>query len=147
MRWLCLRPPTQLEPYELNALHDILEGDARLALGHELLQRSRHVIARRSVRELDQWLADAEASDLRPFVSLSHGIQADRAAVVNGLTLPRSTGPVEGTLTKVKIGEEAGLRTCLDPAPEATDYQRSLTPLEGRALLDCHATALHRICG
>jgi hypothetical protein len=34
------------------------------------------VIARRSVRDLDQWLEDAEANDLRPFVSLSHGIQA-----------------------------------------------------------------------
>ena len=33
VRWLCLRPPAQLEPYELDALHDILEGDERLALG------------------------------------------------------------------------------------------------------------------
>ena len=51
------------------------------------------MIARRSVRDLDQWLEDAEASDLRPFVSLSHGIQADRAAVVNGLTLPGQPDP------------------------------------------------------
>jgi len=55
------------------------------------------------VRDLDQWLEDAEASDLRPFVSLSHRIQADRAAVVNGLTLAWSTGPVEGTVTKLKL--------------------------------------------
>jgi transposase len=108
VRWLCLRPPAQLEPYELNALHDILAGDERLALGHELLQRFRRVIARRSVRDLDQWLEDAEASDLRPFASLSHGIQSDRAAVVNGLTLPWSTGPVEGTVTKVKLLKRQG---------------------------------------
>src|SRR5207237_8651784 len=38
VRWLCLRPRSQLEPHELNALHAILEGDERLALGHELLQ-------------------------------------------------------------------------------------------------------------
>ena len=43
-----------------------------------------------------------------PFVSLSHGIQADRAAVVNGLTLPWSTGPVEGTVTKVKLIKRQG---------------------------------------
>jgi transposase len=108
VRWLCLRPPAQLEPYELNALHDILEGDERLALGHELLQRFRRVITRRSVRDLDHWLEDAEASDLRPFISLSHGIQADRTAVVNGLTLPWSTGPVEGTVTKVKLLKRQG---------------------------------------
>ena len=50
VRSLCLRPLAQLEPYELNALHDILEGDERLAVGHELLQRFRRVIARRSAR-------------------------------------------------------------------------------------------------
>jgi hypothetical protein len=108
VRWLCLRPPDQLEQYELDALRDILEGDERLALGYALLQRFRRVIARRSVRDFDAWLADAEASSLRPFVSLSHGIQADRAAVVNGLTLPWSTGPVEGTVTKVKLLKRQG---------------------------------------
>jgi transposase len=108
VRWLCLRPPDQLEQYELDALRDILEGDERLALGYALLQRFRRAIARRSVRDLDEWLADAEASSLRPFVSLSHGIHADRAAVVNGLTLPWSTGPVEGTVTKVKLLKRQG---------------------------------------
>jgi len=108
VRWLCLRPPDQLEPYELDALRVILEGDERLALGYALLQRFRRVIARRSVRDLDDWLVDAEASILRPFVSLAHGIQADRAAVVNGLTLPLSTGPVEGTVTKVKLLKRQG---------------------------------------
>src|SRR6266542_1680203 len=47
-------------------------------------------------------------SSFRPFVSLSHGIQADRAAVVNGLILPWSTGPVEGTVTKVKLLKRQG---------------------------------------
>lgn len=44
----------------------------------------------------------SEGSRLRPFVSLAHGIEADRA-VVNGLALPWSTGPVEGTVTRVKL--------------------------------------------
>jgi transposase len=108
VRWLFLRPPDQLEQYELDALRDILEGDEQLALGYALLQRFRRLIARRSVRDLDEWLEDAEASNLRPFVSLSHGIQADRAAVVNGLTMPWSTGPVEGTVTKVKLLKRQG---------------------------------------
>ena len=45
---------------------------------------------------------------LRPFASLAHGIQNDYAAVVNGLRLPWSTGPVEGTVTKVKLIKRAG---------------------------------------
>jgi transposase len=101
VRWLCLRPPDQLNEAERDALQGILNEDERLACGYELLQRFRRLIARRSVRELDRWLEDAAASELRPFVSLCHGIQGDRAAVVNGLTLRWSTGPVEGTVTKV----------------------------------------------
>jgi transposase len=108
VRWLCLRPPEQLEQHERDALEDILDDDERLAHGYGLLQRFRRLMARRSVRDLDQWLVDAAASELRPFVSLSNGIQADRAAVVNGLTLPWSTGPVEGTVTKVKLIKRQG---------------------------------------
>jgi transposase len=66
------------------------------------------LIARRSIRDLNQWLEDAAASELRPFVSLSHGIQADHAAVINGLTLPWSTGPVEGTVTRIKLLKRQG---------------------------------------
>ena len=41
LRWLCLRPPHQLQPHECDALHDILNDDERLAAGYELLQRFR----------------------------------------------------------------------------------------------------------
>ena len=108
VRWLCLRPPEQLESHECDALHNILNDDERLAAGYELLQRFRRLIARRSVRDLIQWLADAGDSGLRPFASLAHGIQADYAAVVNGLKLPWSTGPVEGTVTRVKLLKRQG---------------------------------------
>jgi transposase len=108
VRWLCLRPPHQLTQQERAALRNILQDDERLACGYELVQRFRGLIAHRSVAELDRWLPDAEASGLRPFVSLAHGIRADRAAVVNGLTLPWSTGPVEGTVTKVKLIKRQG---------------------------------------
>ena len=108
VRWLCLRPPEQLEPHEKDALQEILDGDERLAPGYELLQRFRRLIVRRSVRDLDQWLEDAATSELRPFASLSHGIQADRDAVVNGLTLAWSTGPVEGTVTRIKLIKRQG---------------------------------------
>jgi transposase len=108
VRWLCLRPPDQLEQYECDALRAILNEDDRLAAGYELLQRFRRLIARRNVRDLVEWLADAAESGLRPFASLAHGIQADYTAVVNGLKLPWSTGPVEGTVTKVKLLKRAG---------------------------------------
>jgi transposase len=108
IRWLCLRPPEQLDPDERNALDEILLNDERLNAGYALLQQFRRLIARRSVRDLDHWLKSAASSGLRPFVSLAHGIHSDYAAVVNGLRLPWSTGPVEGTVTKVKLIKRAG---------------------------------------
>jgi transposase len=108
VRWLCLRPPDQLDDYERDALEDVLADDARIATGYQLLQRFRRLVARQCVRDLDAWLGDAADSELRPFMSLARGIQADRAAVVNGLTLPWSTGPVEGTVTKVKLLKRQG---------------------------------------
>ena len=36
-------------------------------------------------------------------VSPAHAVESDYAAPVNGLKLPWSTGPVEGTQTKVKL--------------------------------------------
>jgi transposase len=108
VRWLCLRPPDQLDKDERKALEEILAEDERLDAGYTLLQRFRRLIARRNVRDLDGWLADAVSTGLRPFVSLAHGIQTDYAAVVNGLKLPWSTGQVEGTVTKVKLLKRQG---------------------------------------
>src|SRR3981081_3373655 len=106
--WLCLRPPQQLDREEQEALQIALEEDERLALGYRLLQRFRRLIGRRGIRHLDTWSNDASASDSAPFVSLAHGIQADRAAVDAGLSLPWSTGPVEGHVTRVKLFKRQG---------------------------------------
>ena len=59
VRWLCLRPPEQLDKGERNALEEILAEDARLTAGYTLLQQFRRLIVRRSVRDLDQWLKHA----------------------------------------------------------------------------------------
>jgi transposase len=88
LRWLCLRPPQQLQQHECDALHEILNDDERLAAGYELLQRFRRLINRRSVTDLIQCLSDAAESGLRPFGSLAHGIQMDYTAVVNGFAAP-----------------------------------------------------------
>src|SRR5262249_9159715 len=73
-RWLCLRPPHQLNHEEHDALQRALEEGERIATGYRLLQRFRGLIARRGIRDLDTWLDDALTSELAPFVSLAHGI-------------------------------------------------------------------------
>jgi transposase len=115
VRWLCLRPPDQLDQYERAALEDVLADDERIAAGYQLLQRFRRLIARQCVRDLDDWLEDAAASGLAPFMSLARGIQADRAAVNAGLTLRWSTGPVEGHVTRVKLLKRQGFGRASTP--------------------------------
>jgi transposase len=66
VRWLWLRPPDQLDDDEHNALDEILSDDDRLNAGYQLLQWFRRLIARPSVRDLDQWLEDAAASGPAP---------------------------------------------------------------------------------
>jgi transposase len=108
VRWLCLRPPHQLDQHERDALHDVLENDERLATGYQLLQRFRRLVVRKCARDLSQWLDDAQSSGLRPFMSLARGIQSDLAAVLNGLTFDWSTGPVEGHVTRTKLYKRQG---------------------------------------
>jgi transposase len=115
LRWLCLRPPDQLRPEEHAALDGALAKDPELAQGYDLLQRFRVLVATRDVAALDRWLTDAHTSALPSFVTLATGIQRDRAAVDAALTLPWSTGMVEGHVHRVKLIKRQGYgRATLD---------------------------------
>ena len=52
---------------------------------------------------LDTWQAQLEAADQPDLHRFAHGIRRDHAAVANGLTLPHSSGPVEGTVNRIKM--------------------------------------------
>lgn len=108
LRWLCLRPPDQLDASETKLLGEILAADRRLATGYDLLQRFRRVLRERSVGDLGTWIADAQASGLRSFEALANGLVSDRAAVEAGLTTDWSNGPVEGHVHKIKLIKRQG---------------------------------------
>ena len=59
--------------------------------------------SRTGTRHLENWLAAAENSGLDQLASFAAGIRRDHAAVRNGLTLPWSSGKVEGTVNKIKM--------------------------------------------
>jgi len=60
------------------------------------------------VSNLDRWLADAAASGLAPFKRLARTLTADKAAIPAAIELPWSTGPVEGTITRIKFMKRLG---------------------------------------
>jgi transposase len=51
---------------------------------------------------LDPWLGAAVAADLPELRSFANGIRSDKEAVLDALTLPHSSGRVEGTVNKIK---------------------------------------------
>ena len=52
---------------------------------------------------LGEWLTAAETSGIPQLQSFAAGIRHDHAAVTAGLTLPYSSGKVEGTVNKIKM--------------------------------------------
>jgi len=57
----------------------------------------------RTGEQLDAWLEAVQASHLEAFHSFVTGVQKDKDAVLVGLTLPWSNGPLEGHVNRLKL--------------------------------------------
>ncbi len=57
---------------------------------------------------LERWMDSVQADDPPALHSFVTGVRRDQEAVVNGLTLPWSSGAVEGTVTKIKLVKRMG---------------------------------------
>jgi transposase len=103
--WI-LKHPANLDDWETQALAIARARCPHLdGLAAHVAGFARILTARAGAAALDNWLeradADAEAQpDLQPF---ANGIRRDYQAVANGLTLPWSSGPVEGTVNRIKM--------------------------------------------
>jgi transposase len=54
-------------------------------------------------QRLEQWMAAVEADDLPELHSFVTGLRRDQDAVTAGLTLPHSSGKVEGHVNRIKM--------------------------------------------
>ena len=61
------------------------------------------MVRERMGEQLDSWLNKVEASHLQAFQTFVTGVRKDKEAVLAGLTLPWSTGPVEGQVNRLKL--------------------------------------------
>jgi transposase len=103
-RWLLTRPD-RLRAEEQEQLGQITGRCPHIAaLAGHIRSFAEMMTERTGSRNLESWLtaieADAGQPDLR---SLAVGIRSDQQAVANGLTLPYSSGKVEGTVNKIKM--------------------------------------------
>lgn len=108
MRWICLKPPEKLKADEEVLLEKLLAKDGELAQGYDLLQRFRHLLQDRDLAALNEWLRDAERSNLPTFMGFANGVKADWAAVEAAFVLPWSNGQLEGQVNRVKLISRQG---------------------------------------
>jgi len=102
-RWLMTRP-ANLTPAQTAALAGITAACPHLArLRTHIAAFAGIMTSRDGAARLDTWLAAADASGLPQLQSFAAGIRQDHAAVLAGLTLPYSSGKVEGTVNKIKM--------------------------------------------
>ena len=61
------------------------------------------MVHQREGERLDAWIEAAQASQIPELQHFVNGILKDKDAVVAGLTLPYSNGPVEAQVQKLKV--------------------------------------------
>ncbi len=69
----------------------------------DLAQDFAELLRQRQPERLDAWLKRAAQSALKTFERFASGLREDYEAVKAGLTLPWSTGPVEGQINRLKM--------------------------------------------
>jgi hypothetical protein len=100
--WMLARPE-MLSSGAREQLDRITQMDDTLAQARELTHGFLNLIRHHSGEQLDNWLKDVRASTLREFLTFARSLERDKAAILAGLTLPYSTGPVEGHINRLKL--------------------------------------------
>ncbi|MEV4997047.1 ISL3 family transposase [Streptomyces niveus] len=101
-RWILSRPESLTETEHLR-LKTVLANCPELnaLTGH--VRSFAQMLMKRQGERLPQWLDDVRQDDLPSLHTLAAGIDRDREAVIAGLTLPWSSGVVEGHVNRIKM--------------------------------------------
>jgi hypothetical protein len=100
--WMVARPGS-LSPAAQAQLDQITQMDEILAQARELTHSFLHLIRHHSSEGLESWFKDVRASGIREFLTFDRSVERDKTAILAGLTLPYSTGPVEGHINRLKL--------------------------------------------
>src|SRR4029077_20296101 len=107
-RWLLLKNPENLDegPNELQRLEDALPLNKPLAIAYYLKEDLRQIWSqpnkRTARRVLRDWLARARASGVRMLTQFGDTLEAPQEGILAYYDYPISTGPLEGTNTKIQ---------------------------------------------
>ena len=90
------------------ALWARLQQHPELVQMQALMQQGRAIIRQRHADALDAWLLACRTSSIVELQNFVDVLQRDYAAVKAALTLPWSTGPVEGHINRLKLIKRSG---------------------------------------
>jgi len=101
---LVLRKPERLTDADCIALTRLQDVHSDVGTTLAFTERFAGIVRdRRGAAELEAWLVDAEASEVREIRQFAHKARQDEAAVLAGCTLKWSNGQTEGKITKLKV--------------------------------------------
>jgi transposase len=101
--WLVLRRAEQRTAAEAEQLAHLRAQQADVAEAIDLAQDFAALVRQRQPERLDPWLKRATTSALQAVQRFAKGLYQDYDAVKAGVTLPWSTGPVEGHINRLKM--------------------------------------------
>jgi transposase len=95
--------PDRLDPADADHLRRVRRHDGDLDRLTRYVRRFATMMTELSGQDLEQWISDVEHDTLAPVASFARNLRRDQDAVHAGLTLPHSSGLVEGTVNKIKM--------------------------------------------
>jgi transposase len=97
--WLVVADADEIDNSERKFVDALIGGSTQLAHLIALAREFRTMIREQQEERLDDWLVAAEKT---AFAGFAGGLRRDLAAVRAALSLPWSTGPVEGQICRLK---------------------------------------------
>lgn len=101
--WLFFRRPEDLKKEEQETLRQLRQANPHVEATYQLVETFLQMVRERRAEQFDTWLAALQASGLEAFTSFVTGVLQDKDAVLAGLSLPWSTGPLEGHVNRLKL--------------------------------------------
>jgi transposase len=106
--WLLVRDPGGLDDHDRALLGRLQAACSPAAIAYPLLQEITRIVREQAHDRLDAWLGAATASGLPDLVTFADGLRRERPELLTALTLPWSTGPVEGHIARLKLIKRQG---------------------------------------
>ncbi len=102
--WLVVADPERMNATEQRFVDDLIARSPELAVLISLAREFSSMVRQQQTGRLDGWLDAVKGSALAGFAG---GLTRDLAAVRAALSLPWSTGPVEGQISRLKMIKRA----------------------------------------